>query len=106
MPSATGAKYSSVTVTALTSGARTTNVNVPSCPGATDAWSSGVARWEAIQSAGLYMPLARSRGFAVPRLTIELLHVAVPMLRAVNDEVAVSPDSSVRYGLCVIHCAS
>ena len=53
------------------------------------------------------MMLARSRGFVVPRLTNEALPVvSVPMLRAVNDEVAVSPDSSVRYGLWPDHCAS
>ncbi|MEO8690483.1 MAG: hypothetical protein ABI611_19980 [Solirubrobacteraceae bacterium] len=42
--SATGDKYSSSTATASTSTARTTNVNVPVCPGATEASSSGVAR--------------------------------------------------------------
>ena len=52
------------------------------------------------------MLLVRSRGFAVPRLTNEASHVPVPMLRAVNDDVPVSPDSSVRYGLWVMNCAS
>ena len=100
--SATGAKYSSVTVTALTSGACTTKVNDPSvrCHGRlVQHGRAGGAN----QSAGLYMPLARSRGFVVPRCTNEGSQVPVPMLRAVKDDVPVSPDSSVRYGLWLMY---
>src|ERR687893_504039 len=103
--SASGANTSLNAVVALTGGAVTVYEKRPVPPGATNAWSIGVAR-PAFSHEELAKALERSRGPDVPSLTTSFVQVAVPMFWASKYEPAVCPDSSVRFGLRPANLAS